>query len=188
MKNNTADFENIMALAALDLAGRNAPRQGRKYRRFGAQAQTRPRSKDRIGNLGMFLGASVFTSVVFVAGLMPGTVDAPRLWTHAFIALTLAQFAMLAGATLKATSRRADRTDRIEDDKLSRAIANVELSESLAGETVDIRPSLPPIALSSGLLSGKTYVAFSDGSIEVDTMLGRRRFPDMNAAREFVGA
>lgn len=187
MKNSTADFENIMALAAINLRERANLQRDRKYRRFATRAQ--PRSKDKLGNLGMFVGASVFTSVVFVAGLMPGTVDAPQLWTHAFIALTLAQFAMLAGATLKASSRKSASRDSLDDERLTRAMANVDATERNASEVDnEVRPALAPIALSSGLLGEKPYVAFSDGSIEVDTMLGRRRFADLNTAREFVGA
>lgn len=186
MKNSTAEFENIMALAALDLSERAALRQSRKYRRFATKAP--PRSKERLGNLGIFFGISVFTSVVFVAGLMPGTVDAPQLWTHAFIALTLAQFAMLAGATLKANSRKASDQGAMDGSSLAQAMANVDASEINAGTSRDLRPALPPIALTSGLLGGKAYVGFSDGSVEIDTMLGRRRFADLNAAREFVGA
>lgn len=186
MKNNTAEFENIMALAAVDLGQRSAPRQHRKYRRFATRTQ--PRAKDKLGNIGMFLGISVFTSVVFVAGLMPGTVDAPQLWTHAFIALTIAQFAMLAGATLKASSRGSKSHDQTGDETLARAMANVDASERETAAAKEIRPVLSPIALSSGLLGGKPYLSFSDGSVEIDTMLGRRRFADLNAAREFVGA
>lgn len=186
MTNNTVDFEEIMAMASLNLRRQSAPKQNRKYRRFATRAQ--PRSKDRLGNLGMFFAISVFTSVVFVAGLMPGTVDAPQLWTHAFIALTLAQFAMLVGATLKASSRRTDDQNAMDDAMLAQAMANVDASEGAAFIGRDARPALPPIALSSGLLGGKNYVGFSDGSVEIDTMLGRRRFADLNAAREFVGA
>ncbi|MBR2535444.1 MAG: hypothetical protein IKE66_05160 [Hyphomicrobium sp.] len=185
MRNSTAEFENYMAIAALGLRGRTS-KQGRKYRRFGTRGQ--PNAKDKIGNLGIFFGISVFTSVVFVAGLMPGTVDAPLLWTHAFIALTLAQFAMLAGATLKASSRRNDTDDAAGDETLALAMANVDATENTSSFSNDARPSLPPIALASGSLGEKTYVAFSDGSIEIDTMLGRRRFADLSAAREFVGA
>lgn len=187
MKNSTADFENIMALAAINLRERATLQRDRKYRRFVTRSQ--PRSQDKLGNLGMFVGASVFTSVVFVAGLMPGTVDAPQMWTHAFIALTLAQFAMLAGATLKASSHRSASRESKNDERLARAMANVDATERNTSEAdSEIRPTLTPIALSSGLLGEKAYIAFSDGSIEVDTMLGRRRFADLNAAREFVGA
>lgn len=185
MRNSTAEFENYMAIAALGLRGRTS-KQPQKYRRFATRGH--PNAKDKIGNLGIFLGISVFTSVVFVAGLMPGTVDAPQLWTHAFIALTLAQFAMLAGATLKVSSRRHDPDDAAGDETLARAMANVDASENASSLSNDARPSLPPVALASGILGEKTYVAFSDGSIEIDTMLGRRRFADLSAAREFVGA
>lgn len=186
MKNKTADFDNYLAIAALALRGQPSSRYGRAYRRFAPRSL--PNTKNKIGNFGILLGISVFTSVVFVTGLMPGTADAPRLWTHAFIALTLAQFAMLAGATLKINSRRDAKDSTNSDAMLARAMANVDAREKDEPFGNDVRPSLPPVALAAGSLGEKTYIAFSDGSIEIDTMLGRRRFADLSAAREFVGA
>jgi len=183
MKNNTADFESIMALAAIDsLSGRNAPTQPRRYKRYVAVRGTGRRN--RIGNFGIFMAISVFTSVVFVAGLLPGNVDQPQMWTHAFIALTIAQFAMLAGATLKASSRQV-RPIRDADIPARQSSGDIEIGEMAAA--AEERLPLPVVALSSGLMGDRAYIAFSDGSIEVDTMLGRRRFPDFQAAREFVG-
>lgn len=184
MKNSTADFESIMALAAIDSLSVGGARSNvRKYRKYVA----RPRAgrRDRVANLGIFLAISVFTSVVFVAGLLPGSVEAPQMWTHAFIALTIAQFVMLAAATLKASSPR-DREAVVLEQKLSvQSRLNSDLDSGAPADNADL--PIPPVAISSGLMGGKAYVSFSDGSVEIDTMLGRRRFVDLNAAREFVG-
>lgn len=186
MKNSTADFESIMAMAAMENVGRrNAPLQTRKYKRYGARARTG--KWERAGNLGIFLAISVFTSVVFVAGLFPGGVDAPQLWTHAFIALTVAQFAMLAGATLKASSRRGVEAIMPDLHVSDRHGSTNGIDSGVTDAPAAMLPQLPPVAISSGLMGGKAYVALSDGSVEIDTMLGRRRFVDLNAAREFVG-
>lgn len=41
-------------------------------------------------------------------------------------------------------------------------------------------------AIGSGALSGREYTVFDDGSIEIETILGRRRFASILDAREFV--
>ncbi len=38
-----------------------------------------------------------------------------------------------------------------------------------------------------GLLKDRAYVLFGDGSIEVETLLGLRRFPSLREASEFIG-
>jgi len=38
-----------------------------------------------------------------------------------------------------------------------------------------------------GWLKDRAYVLFIDGSVEIDTLLGRRRFSSMQDANEFVG-
>jgi hypothetical protein len=38
-----------------------------------------------------------------------------------------------------------------------------------------------------GLLKDRAYVRFGDGSIEVETLLGLRRFPSLREATEFIG-
>ncbi|WP_026606642.1 hypothetical protein [Methylocapsa acidiphila] len=37
-----------------------------------------------------------------------------------------------------------------------------------------------------GWVKDRAYVLFNDGSVEVETMLGRRRFPSLQDAREFI--
>jgi hypothetical protein len=37
-----------------------------------------------------------------------------------------------------------------------------------------------------GWVKDRAYVLFSDGSVEVETMLGRRRFPSLQEAQEFI--
>ena len=55
---------------------------------------------------------------------------------------------------------------------------------------VPIPPPLPapPKAVIGGQLAGREYLEYHDGSIEIDTLVGRRRFISIDAAREFVGA
>ena len=47
-------------------------------------------------------------------------------------------------------------------------------------------PAAEPIA--TGEMNGRRYALFADGSVELLTLLGRRRFRTIAHAREFVGA
>jgi hypothetical protein len=48
-------------------------------------------------------------------------------------------------------------------------------------------PSLPPHVIAEGELAGRYYRHFSDGSVEIATLLGLRRFESLMDAREFIG-
>ena len=41
--------------------------------------------------------------------------------------------------------------------------------------------------MDEGFLRGRTYVLYSDGSVDVDTLLGRKRFDTMEAAVAYLG-
>jgi hypothetical protein len=49
-------------------------------------------------------------------------------------------------------------------------------------------PQKNPEIVSRGEISGREYVVFSDGTVGVETLLGRRRFRSLGDAREFIGA
>jgi hypothetical protein len=49
-------------------------------------------------------------------------------------------------------------------------------------------PRLPRKPVVGGKLAGREFLEHEDGSIEIDTLVGRRRFVSLDAAREFVGA
>jgi hypothetical protein len=38
------------------------------------------------------------------------------------------------------------------------------------------------------VLAGREYLTHDDGSVEIDTLVGRRRFVSLDVAREFVGS
>ncbi len=49
-------------------------------------------------------------------------------------------------------------------------------------------PTLPRPPVVGGKLAGREFLEYEDGSIEIDTLVGRRRFVSIDAAEEFVGA
>jgi hypothetical protein len=52
---------------------------------------------------------------------------------------------------------------------------------------ISLPPPLPPHLISEGELAGRLYRHYSDGSVEIATLLGLRRFDSLMDAREFIG-
>lgn len=48
------------------------------------------------------------------------------------------------------------------------------------------QPAPPRKILERGWVKDRAYVLFADGSVEVETMLGRRIFPSLQEAQEFI--
>ncbi len=48
------------------------------------------------------------------------------------------------------------------------------------------RPQQPRKIIERGWLKDRAYVLFMDGSVEIETMLGRRLFPSLQDAQEFI--
>jgi prepilin-type processing-associated H-X9-DG protein len=48
------------------------------------------------------------------------------------------------------------------------------------------RPQQPRKIIERGWLKDRAYVLFMDGSVEIETMLGRRLFPLLQDAQEFI--
>ena len=48
------------------------------------------------------------------------------------------------------------------------------------------RPGVARKILERGWVKDRAYVQFTDGSVEVETLLGRRMFPSLKDAREFI--
>lgn len=183
MNNQSADFENVMMSTALETLSGPATRLDQR-RNLKSRTTVRKGAADILANAGLFIGASMLACIGFVVQWTPIGAESSQIWTHGLIALSLAQCAILAGASFKVFSR-------VEPNSVAamRSMPEANFDAGRSGEALSsvVVPVLPAVAVSSGLLGGKVYIAFSDGSIEIDTMLGRRRFEDLGAAREFVG-
>ena len=185
MTHPNTDFQTIMALSAASLIAQN-----REHKAARSTLKSYLRWDDhlteRLAEAGVFLGVSVVVSVMFVAQSTPVAAEAPQIWTHGLLALTIAQGAILAGASCKVFTRieRIKNTSMLKSrptDRPSRR-AYAQLREVSDPSTLAISSVMP-----AGNLSGRPYTAFADGSVEIDTLLGRRRFIHLEAAREFVG-
>jgi hypothetical protein len=49
-----------------------------------------------------------------------------------------------------------------------------------------VRPSQPKKIIERGWVKDRAYLLFMDGSVEIETMLGRRLFPSLQDAQEFI--
>ena len=184
MQNHNSDFEGVM----MSLIGeQQADRQvaGEHVRNNPALA---PKShRDRLANVGIFLGISLLTSVVIVTQWTPTGVEPSRLWVHTVVAIALAQLVIISGVSFKASERSRGQSEKRRSARYVKPGRRIEpqlvrpLPPAPVVEKVEITPA------STGSLNGKNYVLFTDGSCEIDTMFGRRRFEDLDAAREFVG-
>jgi hypothetical protein len=77
---------------------------------------------------------------------------------------------------------------RITPRAASRKAPLLEQREDLTEQPAPLPPPAPKKPVIGGTLAGREFLEFHDGSIEIDTLVGRRRFVSVDAAREFVGA
>ncbi len=68
---------------------------------------------------------------------------------------------------------------------LQSKIVSLQRIEVSTMSTPTIEPRGEPVAV--GSLNGREYKLFGDGSVEMETILGKRRFASILDAREFVG-
>lgn len=59
-------------------------------------------------------------------------------------------------------------------------------AQAVTKAIVKPQPSHPRKILERGWVKDRAYVLFTDGSVEVETMLGRRMFPSLQDAQEFI--
>ena len=99
--------------------------------------------------------------------------------------LTFGQFALATGLALHMSLRFAhgfSALDRFFDAILQRTLQPAAPAND--ARPVEVRrPSL----FSRGFIGERPYALYSDGSVEVETLLGPRRFDSLEAAHSFVG-
>ncbi|HUI20871.1 MAG TPA: hypothetical protein VLZ74_07480 [Methylocella sp.] len=62
----------------------------------------------------------------------------------------------------------------------------LERSAKAGTHTLQRRPEQPRKIIERGWLKDRAYVLFMDGSVEIETLLGRRLFPSLQEAQEFI--
>src|SRR6185312_10085411 len=113
------------------------------------------------------------------------------IWIHRLMALTVAQSILIAAVAMKLLPliERQNITVRIASFFPNRQMPLLEHREMPQEQPPPLPRALPPKQpVIGGKLAGREFLEFGDGSIEIDTLVGRRRFVSVDAAREFVGA
>jgi hypothetical protein len=62
----------------------------------------------------------------------------------------------------------------------------LERTARSGGNVIAARPPQSKKIIERGWLKDRAYLLFVDGSVEIETMLGRRLFPSLQDAQEFI--
>jgi hypothetical protein len=187
-----SDFDSMLALGALRLdVGPFRQAVIVPETRFSAERPKRGVERlaeaERLAEIAIFFGFCLTLAVLFVAISTP-MVEDRQIWNDGLMALSIAQGAILGGAGLKLYRlMEGNRKILLRFARSTGHIQNgVKIEDAISAPlTSTVSLNIPSTEV--GHLGGRKYVMFPDGSIEVDTLLGRRRFTSLDAAREFVG-
>jgi hypothetical protein len=127
--------------------------------------------------LGWALPISASQLVEFVANLTGHTMNAGYLNMP-----TIALCTVLTGfgmAILGALQTGFGALKRFFESMLERTARS-------GADLIVARPSQPKKIVERGWLKDRAYLLFMDGSVEIETMLGRRLFPSLQDAQEFI--
>lgn len=140
--------------------------------------------------LSVFAGLGIISAIVFVTGYSALLSDTPAVWIHRLMALTVAQSILIAAVAMKLLPliERRRFSVRIGSGIALRRSPLLERREMATEEPAPLQAPAPRKPFIGGKLAGREFMEFDDGSIEIDTLVGRRRFVSIDAAREFVGA
>jgi hypothetical protein len=133
-------------------------------------------------------GLGIISAIVFVTGYSALLSDTPAIWIHRLMALTVAQSILIAAVAMKLLPLIERRSFSGRIARAARRAPLLEQRDSVAEQPAPLPPPAPKKPVIGGTLAGREFLEFHDGSIEIDTLVGRRRFVSVDAAREFVGA
>lgn len=151
----------------------------------------RSRRRGSIAAFTVFAGLGFLSLAIFAVGYSALLSDAPEIWIHRLMALAITQSALIGIVTMKLLPLIERRRSLIRIEADEHAKASVEAPRKLTPQRIDpVPPPLPEPAkpVIGGQLAGRDYLEYGDGSIEIDTLVGRRRFVSIEAARDFVGS
>ena len=140
--------------------------------------------------LSIFAGLGIMSAVIFTTGYLALLSDTPAIWIYRLMALTVAQSILISAVAMKLLPliERRRLSVRIITDARAERAALVDQSAPAQDAAPTPPPLSPPQPVIGGKLAGREFLAHPDGTIEIDTLVGRRRFASIAAAKEFVGA
>lgn len=152
------------------------------------------RQRGGIAAFTIFGGLGFLSVLIFAIGYSALLSDEPEIWIHRLMALAVMQSILIAAVTMKLVPiiERRGSLIRIGQQLNFWQTPGIDESRKSARElpAAPVPPPLPeprkPVV--GGKLAGREFLEYEDGSIEIDTLVGRRRFASLEAAREFVGS
>lgn len=144
----------------------------------------------RATTIAVLAGLVIVSAAIFVAGYSALLSDTPAVWIHRLMALTLAQSILIGAIAMKVLPMIEGKglSVRIAFPDSARRQPLLERKQIAPEQSAPLPPPAPRPPFIGGKLAGREYMEFDDGTIEIDTLIGRRRFISIDAAREFVGA
>jgi len=139
--------------------------------------------------IAVFAGFAIASAIVFVTGYSALLSDTPGIWIHRLMALAVAQSMLIALVAMKLLplGERRQNFLRLGPNSKARISFNEEQEHMARSEPPPLPKPVQRTPVSGGTLAGREFMEFDDGTIEIDTLVGRRRFISIDAAREFVG-
>ncbi len=183
-------FDAVLRQTMTDAAARLRPERKVKAdsRPKADCGVARPMRRGAAVAIAIFAGLGLISVVIFATGYSALVSDTPAVWIHRLMALTVAQSILIAAVAMKFFPHldRSRFTVRIAADAGSSRRSLLEQPEGAMDAAPPALPvPRPPVI--GGRLAGREFMEYEDGSIEIDTLVGRRRFVSIDAAKEFVG-
>ncbi|MET0638759.1 MAG: hypothetical protein ABWZ19_01950 [Hyphomicrobium sp.] len=143
-----------------------------------------------IAALSVFAGLGALSLAIVVIGYSALQSDSPEVWIHRLMALAIGQSILIGAVTTKLLPIIERRRSLIKITEPVKVRTSEMARKSAPARMEPVPPPLPPLPkpVVGGQLAGRDFLEYDDGSIEIDTMIGRRRFVSLDAAREFVGS
>lgn len=149
------------------------------------------RQRGGMAAFAIFAGLGFLSVLIFAIGYSALLSDEPEIWIHRLMALAVMQSILIAAVTMKLApiiERRGSMIRIGQQLNFWQAAAVDARRPALPAATVPPPLPEPRKPVIGGKLAGREYLEYDDGSIEIDTLVGRRRFASLAAAREFVGS
>jgi hypothetical protein len=149
------------------------------------RSQASPRRPALFAGLLVFLGwgaAAASLAPAFLAKTAPDLANG----IPAAALMTFAQFALATGLALLIC--RHVRLGFATLDQFFDAVLQRTQAPQAPPQPEEKPAASAPGLAAEGFLGERPYVLYADGSVDVETLLGPRRFDSMDSARAFVGA
>jgi len=146
-----------------------------------------PQQRGGIAAFAVFSGLGLLSMLIFIIGYSALLSDEPVIWIHRLLALAVAQSILIGAVTMKLLPVIERRRSMVRIGPNAGFAPAPDQANANAAASLPAPVAEPRQPVVGGKLAGREFLEYEDGSIEIDTLVGRRRFASLAAAREFVG-